>query len=55
MTFSDELKYRTTYRLLWIRSLITLVIMVELLLTFVLAHWLGNRLRAALRWAVNRL
>lgn len=50
VTFLDSLKYQPVCRLLLIRSGITALLTVELLVTFVLAHWLGARCRALLRW-----
>ena len=50
VTFSDELKFQTVYRLLLMRVEMAAVLTVQLLLTFILAHWLGARCRAALIW-----
>jgi hypothetical protein len=55
VTFSDALKYQDPYRLVLIHVEAAAVFAVELLFTFVLAHWLGARLRTGLIWAKNRL
>jgi hypothetical protein len=55
VTFSDELKFQTVYRLLFMRVEIAALLIVELLIAFILAHWLGARCRAALIWVKGRL
>jgi hypothetical protein len=55
VTFSDALKYQDVYRLMLIKFVTTALFIVELLIAFLLAHWLGARLRAGLIWAKSRL
>jgi uncharacterized membrane protein len=55
VTFSDALKFQSVYRLLLIGVGTTAVLTVELLFTFVLAHWFGTRCRELLIWMKARL
>jgi hypothetical protein len=55
ITFSDELRFQTVYRLLSVEVGISVLLIVELLFTFVLAHWLGTRCRAGLIWIKKRM
>jgi hypothetical protein len=55
VTFSDALKYQDVYRLVLIRVGTTALFAVVLLITFIVAHWLGARFRAGFIWAKNRL
>jgi uncharacterized membrane protein len=55
VTFSNSLKYQDAYQLLLIDIGTIALGAVELLLAFLLAHWLGARFRAGLVWTINRL
>jgi hypothetical protein len=55
VTFSDALKFQDVYRLVLIKAGVTVLGMVELLITFILAHWLGARFRAGIIWVKDRL
>jgi hypothetical protein len=53
--FPHDLKYQNIYRLLLVDIAGLGLCALELLIAFVLAHWLGARLRAGAIWASNRL
>jgi hypothetical protein len=55
VTFSGSLKYHSVYQLLLTDVWTTALFAAELVIAFVIAHWLGTRFRAGLIWAVNRL
>lgn len=55
VTFYDELRFQTVYRLLLVRVEGAALLAVELLFAFILAHWLGARCRAAFLWVKERL
>ena len=55
VTFSNDLKYQDVYSLVWVRILDAAVFAIELLIVFVLAHWLGSKCRRGILWVRKRL
>jgi hypothetical protein len=55
VTFSDGLKYQDLYRLMLVRVGVTALCAMEMLIVFVLTHWLGAQCRAGILWVRNRL
>ncbi|WP_157449876.1 hypothetical protein [Bradyrhizobium sp. ARR65] len=54
VAFSDDLKYQDVYSLLLLRIEATALFGIELLIAFVLAHWLGAQSRAGILRVRNR-
>jgi hypothetical protein len=53
--FKGELKYQSAAQLVFRDIWMTGLLAAELLLAFVVFHWLGARLRAVFAWMIRRL
>lgn len=55
VTFSDAFKYQSAGDAVLTRVGVTVLFGVELLFAFLIAHWLGTRLRVGLAWIKDHL